>query len=274
MRVDAEPGPAPRAEFIVRFFKFACSGLSLLFICFALFSSCGSRRDDEDLAYSARRNVGDSAQALLASDRFKKLIVEIQFVEGFQPSQAALDKLKIFLEARLNKPSGIQIAVGAPIAASGKTSFTVEEVRAIEDENRLYYSSGDQLAAYFLFLDGGSASDSGSFKILGQAHRNTSMVLYEKSIQDLSGALTQPPTSTVEATVLLHEFGHILGLVNVGSPLQTAHQDTSRGAHCSNPNCLMYYSVDSSDVLGNLLGGNIPALDDSCELDLQANGGK
>jgi hypothetical protein len=147
-------------------------------------------------------------------------------------------------------------------------------VQAVEDANRKYFSSGDQLAAYFLFVDGNSAEDTGSFQILGQAHRNTSMVLYEKTVQALSGGLGKPSTATLESTILLHEFGHILGLVNVGTPMQSQHQDTANGHHCSSTHCLMYYAVDTSDFLSNLLGGSIPSLDAGCLQDLKANGGK
>jgi hypothetical protein len=36
------------------------------------------------------------------------------------------------------------------------------------------------------FIDGASASDSGNSYVLGTAYRNTSFVIYEKTIQSLS----------------------------------------------------------------------------------------
>jgi predicted Zn-dependent protease len=65
------------------------------------------------------------------------------------------------------------------------------------------------------FIDGASASDSGNSYVLGTAYRNTSFVIYEKTIQSLSDSPFEP-RSLFETTVITHEFGHILGLTNLG----------------------------------------------------------
>lgn len=248
-----------------------------------MFSGCVTNADpaDDTTGYNHKLGTGDSAHAFLASTTFTKLVVEIQAVKGYAPSAAACDKLKAFLEARLNKPEGVEIIVDDTLPAQGKTHYSIADVRAIEDANRKHFSKDNVLAAYFLFLDGGSTDDKDEFKILGHAYRNTSMVLYEKTIRDLSGGIGEPPTPTVEATVLNHEFGHILGLVDTGiPPVDAGHHDHPHGAHCTNPDCLMYYAVDSSEFLPNLLGsaglgdGNIPALDENCINDLRSFGGK
>ena len=69
-------------------------------------------------------------------------------------------------------------------------------------------------------------------------------------------------------------MGHILGLVDIGSPMQTNHKDAAHGNHCNNTNCLMYYASETTDVLGFLITGNVPVLDANCRADLTANGGK
>jgi predicted Zn-dependent protease len=66
------------------------------------------------------------------------------------------------------------------------------------------------------FIDGASASDSGNSYVLGTAYRNTSFVIYEKTIQSLSDSPFEPSRSLFETTVITHEFGHILGLTNLG----------------------------------------------------------
>ena len=43
---------------------------------------------------------------------------------------------------------------------------------------------------------------------------------------------------------------------------------------CNNTNCLMYYTSETSDILGFLITGNIPSFDGNCRADLTANGGK
>lgn len=218
---------------------------------------------------------GETARDFLAADTYTKLVVEVQAMQGYSPNATTLDNLKTFLEARLNKPGGVTIHSDTEITAEGKTSYSIDDIKAIEAEHRQMYRSGDQIIAYFLFVDGPSSSDTGSFKTLGHAYGSSSMVLYEKTIQSLSGTpITQPSRVVLETTVIEHEMGHILGLVNTGTTPQTSHQDTPNGAHCTDTNCLMYYLADTGDVVSNLLGGSIPALDSACVQDLQANGGK
>ncbi len=218
---------------------------------------------------------GETARDFLSADTYTKLVIEIQAMDGFTPVQATLDNLKALMEARLNKPGGVTVISDPVIAAQGKGSYSLDDVKSIEAAERKSYRSADQIVAYFLFVDGASTSDSGSLKTLGQAYGSSSMVLYEGTIRSLSGTpITQPTRAVLESTVIEHEMGHILGLVNTGTAPQTAHQDTAHGAHCTNTNCLMYYLADTGDVVANLLGGVVPSLDAACLQDLQANGGK
>ena len=209
----------------------------------------------------------------LSDDKYEKLIVEIQYVSGYAPSSTSVNNLKTFLEERLHKPGGISI-VQTAISSPGKSIYTMDDIRAIEESNRTQHTNGKTLTAYFFFADGDYAGNSGSSKVLGIAYEGSSMVIFEKTVKDHSGGLTQPPVATLESTVLLHEFGHILGLVNNGTSMQAAHQDEAHGHHCNNQNCLMYYTAETTDILANLTGGNVPGLDQKCIDDLRANGGK
>lgn len=224
--------------------------------------------------YNHQQAVGASARDFLAEPTFKSLIVEIQAVRGYAPTSQAMDQMKSFLEKYLHKSSGITLVLDPVIDSPGKTSYSVTDLRNIENANRKRFTNKDQLAAYFLFLDGASASDNNNGKVLGEAHLNTSVAIFEKTIRSYSGEIGQPQVNVLETTVMNHEFGHLLGLVNTGSPPQANHQDTPNGAHCTEAHCLMHWEVDTSNIIGNLLGGNIPDLDFNCINDLRANGGK
>lgn len=229
----------------------------------------GCTKSGEKDSSSPDQSVGVSAHDLLSSDRYTSLKIEIQYMPGFKPDADAVNHLVNFLTTRLNKPSGIEV-VQQEIAASANTVLSTQEVLNIEKQNRTVYTKDNQLGVYFLFTNGNYTDDN----VLGIAYRNTSMCLFGKKIQDNSGGVGQASTYKLEATVLEHEFAHILGLVNTGSSMQTAHQDTPHGAHCNNKNCLMYYAAETTDMLGFLVTGNIPSLDSNCINDLKANGGK
>ena len=209
----------------------------------------------------------------LSDKKYDKLVVEIQYVSGNAPTSATLDNLQTFLQQRLNKSSGISITQNA-ISSPGKSAYSVDDIQNIEKASRTQTTNNKTLTAYFLFVDGDYTSNSGNSKVLGFAYGSSSMTIFEKTIKDFSGGIGQPTVTVLESSVLLHEFGHILGLVNNGTTMQAAHQDVPHGKHCDDQSCLMYYNVETSDVVGNIIGGNIPALNTSCLNDLKGNGGK
>lgn len=212
-------------------------------------------------------------QDFLASTTYKSLTVEIVYVEGFQPASATVNNITAFLAARLNKPSGINITQRS-IASPGGAPYSADRLRSIEKSNRQQNTGGQTLTAYFFFADGDYSGSSGASKTLGVAYGQSSMAMFEKTVREFAGGLNQPSVATLETTVLEHEFGHVLGLVSNGTPLQSQHQDAAHPGHCNNQDCLMYYLAETSGIATNLFGGSIPVLDASCLADLKANGGK
>jgi len=217
------------------------------------------------------QNVGVSANDLLSDDTYSRLAIEIQYASGYAPSQGAIDHLEDMLSERLNKPSGITITT-EEIEAPGQESYSAADLKAIEDNNRTEFTDGNTIATYFFFADGEFSESS---NVLGVAYRNTSMAIFQKVVEDNSGGLNKPSTELLTATVMNHEFGHILGLVNNGTTTQSNHHDSANGAHCDVEDCLMYWQAETSGGLENLVGmSSPPALDAQCVADLQANGGK
>lgn len=203
----------------------------------------------------------------LSSKKYEKMQVEICYVDGHAPLQASIDHLKAFLEARCNKPGGITFKYTS-IASPGQSSYDQNDIEDIERKHRSDHSKQDQLVVFVFFADGPYSSAN----ILGVQYGTTSCAVFQKVVEDNSGGLGQPSQYVLEATVLEHEFGHLLGLVDAGTDMVSAH--ASDGHHCNNQNCLMYYAVETLDFIGNLVGGEIPELDANCIADLQANGGK
>lgn len=218
------------------------------------------------------RNNRVEPQDFLAASKYEKLKIEIQSVSGMEPDAATISAIKSFLEARLNKPGGISIT-STSIASPNKDKFTIDDIKKIEKNHRNANTSGSELTAYILFIDGQYNESSGSASILGVAYEGSSMVIFENTIRNFSGGLGQPSRATLETTVSLHEIGHILGLVNNGSKMAADHQDIGHGSHCNNNKCLMYYSAETSDIIANIMGG-VPTLDAACLADLKQNGGK
>ena len=212
--------------------------------------------------------VGTSARDLLAAATYNSLKIEVQYMPGFEPDAAALGHLQSTLSGILNKTSGISI-VTSQVAGATNTTMNIDQVFQTERNNRTVFTSGSQIAVYVLYTNGNYIDGN----VLGAAYKNTSVVLFGKTIRDNSGGLGQVSRTKLEATVLEHELGHLLGLVDLGTSMQTDHKDAAHGNHCNNGNCLMHYASDTRDILGILLTGNIPSLDANCRADLHANGG-
>jgi hypothetical protein len=245
---------------------------ALFVIC--LFAGCNKSKDSSFVNNPGasdlhNKPVGASAKDLLGSSKYTSLKIEVQYMTGYQPDAGALSHLQSTLAGLLNKPSGITI-ITKEIAASSNTVLTINDVINIEKNNRTAFTSGTELALYILYTNGTYNEDN----VLGVAYKNTSAVLFGKKINDNSGGLGQASRTKLVATVSEHELGHLLGLVDLGSAMQTNHKDAAHGNHCNNSSCLMYYASETSDILGFLITGSIPSLDANCKADLQANGGQ
>jgi len=217
---------------------------------------------------SNKLGVGASAHDLLSGSIYSTLNIQIEYSPGMQPQRESIDNLVSFLKAHLNKIGGITITQ-LQVGTIGKSTVSINDVTGFEDKERTLFNTGNSLAVCILAVD----ADYATSGVAGVAYRNTSIVLLEKTIQAGSGGLGQASRVKVESTVLEHEFGHLLGLVNSGTPMVTGHEDEAHKPHCINSSCLMYYQIENQGFMSQL-DGSIPQLDANCEADLKSNGGK
>lgn len=252
--------------------------LSVVVLVLFMFStSCSdmlSGSDEEEVKYSHKENPGFSAPDFLSDENFTKLEIEIDYMQGYEPNEEALDSLEAFLERRLNKKS-VSIMMPTEIPAAGNSNYTANDIRELESQYRNEYSSVEDstLSAYMIIVD----SRYEERNVLGAAYYNTSNAFFGETYEEVSGGFNQPSRRLTESISFRHEFGHLFGLVNIpgsGTNMQTNHQDTDNGPHCTNENCLMYYGMENTGLFGQVFGEEIPPLDANCLADLQANGGK
>ena len=242
----------------------------LMFAVALLFSQCS--KNDIAAALSGNLNsktVGASAKEFLSAGTYSSNNVQIQYMPGFAPDVTALNNLKGFLDGAVNKPAGINFTQ-TPIAASGKSVFTIDDISALEKANRTQFTNGNVLSVYVVYVDGSFSTAN----VLGAAYRNTSLVVFGPTLANNSGGINQTTRTKLETTILDHEFGHLLGLTNLGTSMVTAHEDAQHMSHCNNSACLMYFSTQTTVMGGALLTGPVPVLDANCKADLTANGGK
>ncbi len=226
---------------------------------------------DSSVQFDSRAAPGDSARSFLTDRRFTVLSLEVDYMEGYEPTDAAFDSLKTALEKHLNK-STIRVGPKSSIPAEGDSSYTSDQIVDLENEHRDHYTraESDTLWAYFLVLDGKYSNEN----VVGIAYYNTSMAFFGETIDEISGGLNQPSQEKVEATVFRHEVGHNLGLVDNGIPMQQDHRDDGNGHHCTEDQCVMYYAIETTDFYSNLLDQSIPAFEQFCTEDMAAQSGE
>lgn len=215
------------------------------------------------------KSVGFSANDFLSAAKYSSINVQLQYMPGYAPNAAALDNITSFLMTYINKPGGINITQ-TPIAASGKTVLALADLSAIEKANRTQFTSGTVLSVYLLYADAAYTPTN----TVGVAYKNTSIVVFGPTVASNSGGINQTSRTRLETVIIEHEFGHLLGLTNLGSPMVTPHEDDSHKGHCINTACLMYYITQTSVMGGVLVNSPLPQLDANCKADLHANGGK
>lgn len=228
-----------------------------------------SKKDSTTSSSLNNKAVGASAKDFLTASTYNTVNVQLQYMPGYAPDPGALNNLVTWLDMLLNKPGGIHISE-SPIAASGRTVFALADINQLEQNSRTQFNAGNSLSVYIVYLDAPYTTAN----VLGIAYRNTSLAVFGPTITSNSGGLNQVSRTKLESTIEEHEFGHLLGLVNIGSPMVTAHEDAAHSAHCNNPSCLMYYQTNTTVVGGVIMNTPVPSLDANCRADLTANGGK
>lgn len=268
-----------------------------------LFLGCSKKNnsngssDSEDVNKSQNLlAVGDSARDLLANDNFSNLLIEVAYVQGFRPTDETMITFENYLRERTFKENIEMRYVALP--SPNQEDLTIQEVANLEEENRTAFNDGDTLAIYIYFADAPDADDDPDSGIvtLGSVYRNTSMVIYGSTVRTLAASSLLVSLADVESTTINHEFGHLFGLINLGTPTVNDHEDIQLddngdpvldasgnpvgNRHCSVEACLMRAELEfGMGIMGMLesmasKGLAIPVLDPECILDLQANGGR
>lgn len=252
---------------------------SLFVLLFTILLS-GCSLDDGSITSANLLATGASANDFLSNENFDKLLIEIAYVPGFRPTDETIDNFRGFLEYVTYKED-IEFKFLA-LPSPNEESLTIQEIVALEDENRTAYNEGTTLAVYAYFSDASSNSDTGSRVILGTAYRNTSIIMFEPTIRKSARNNTQVSITDVETATVNHEFGHLFGLVNLGTPpINPDHEEAQNKKHCNAAGCLMRANLEFGHSSTEMTGCNIaegmtavPVLDPECIRDLQIKGAR
>ena len=193
---------------------------------------------------------------VLDADPARRLLVEVDRVEGTEPRPRALRMFMKRLRFYADKPDGIEVVVDDLVAAD-RYEESGQAIRRLARRVRsqLPHRPRDVAVVHVLYAPrykkfrGYAWARPLMTKTAGRYDAPLILILQDqlKSILWITGARQ-------EGSVLTHEFGHTLGLVG----------DPSHGmdGHCTNAWCSMYDGVDARTVFlyfwPTLLTGYLP----------------
>ena len=109
------------------------------------------------------------------------------------------------------------------ISSIETTNWTAALLSDYEKKHRTIQGDANTITIFIAYLPGSIDETT-----IGQAYGNTSFAVF----------MDQTSSDNEEKIILLHEFGHLLGLV------RGSHKDSAHGYHCQNRKCAMYWVIE------------------------------
>lgn len=201
----------------------------------------------------ARGGPGAFARTLLRPQPATRIVVELLVQPGADPLQGSIDHLLQVLADESRKPVTSAERVSLP---GGDGTTTADDIRTWSDRYGRVQQTTDQAVLRVLFLKGryfertDDPDDDDGASALGAAVRGDTLAIFKDTVR--SAATPIVSASVIEDAVLIHELGHLFGLVDL--VLHTGREDPQHRGHSTNQNSVMYWAVEA-DVVGQVLGG-------------------
>lgn len=190
------------------------------------------------------------------------LRIEVAYEQGAEPyvtSVTGNKKVWEFTEVNIEslfvqRPIMLDVIVPDTIAGltvipgQNRTGYTVNNIVSLADRYRKNEGNATEGNIFVLFLNGYyEKDDTLRQEVMGVHVTGTTIVaVFKPVITSLRWFVTIK--EFIEQCVVVHEIGHVLGLVNAGLPLTSAHHDAEHPSHCANSNCVMYWENEGADI--------------------------
>ncbi|MFW5945468.1 MAG: hypothetical protein ACOCTN_01160 [Candidatus Natronoplasma sp.] len=181
------------------------------------------------------------SQMYLENDPYTDVVIEYDYIEGYEPSETAMTLLEEKIEKYTEKEN-IDRDVDDKITANDtKLSYDENDISELKDAYKDHERLENTIPIHVLCLNGRWEKNP---DVLGISKRPHQIVIFNDVIEEKSRNLE---AERVEAAVLVHEFGHLLSLVELD--YESDHEDKEYEGHCdeSEGECVMAGYVDISE---------------------------
>lgn len=197
------------------------------------------------------------------------LIIDAHYAPGYEPSEAAKTHLVETLRNVTAKTKIEWQAKSTPRLAEPSRPWNItRDLAPIANELSMPRSD----AAILVVLYPAGKDQNPDAAGISLAPGGPSVVYLDALRENPSPTQLLPlPRGSIEPlerATLLHEVGHAIGLVNAGLPMQRPHEDAQHDAHSSSADSVMYWALDSTRALRDILlrDESLPATFDANDL--------
>ncbi|MGM0404809.1 MAG: hypothetical protein ACQEQM_01540 [Thermoplasmatota archaeon] len=182
----------------------------------------------------------EKGQWHLTSDDYDELLIEYDYIQNFAPNYTAINTFDSVLREYTDKEE-ITHKMGDVISYQDtKPVYTEQDLVYLEERYRREETKDNTLVIYVLYLNGEWEKEG----VLGLSYRGSNIVIFKEMIMSSAAKSTNLEYGSIEASVLVHEWGHLIGLVGRG--YDSEHEDHEYPHHCSEEagRCVMDSSVE------------------------------
>ena len=249
--------------------------------------SCGQEPSDSDSLSETGQNSQQASLLNVFFHGMSSLEVEVFYEDESEPytGTTALGKdywnlfevnLKEILKA--SERNSLSISIDTKLNEMTRfdkrtqTSWSARELNSLFSELGAKEANSNQGILSVIFISGHFRDNAGEVQegVLGiHITGTTHIVIFKDVIKKIEASENTWVARFSEQSVLVHEVGHALGLVNNGLRMTTDHQDKEHGDHCNNQKCVMYWLNEGRDGLQQFIRdyistGNEVIFDDQC----------
>ena len=222
----------------------------------------GCLSGDGILDVSGNRGIpGSLTLACLDDSKYTSMVIEIDYEPGYLPESTSTDMLKQRLESVCAKPMGISF-VFTETDFSIEDPWSANDVRELGDGAKSSSPQSGSTLTWQILFPAGTYDDT---SVLGVAVDASTVAIFKDSIDEAENIFRRPSAEKIENSVLVHEVGHLLGLVNTVYTSPVDHEDSSHPGHSNNEDSVMYWAIESTSI-ANFFDNDLPTEFDSDDL--------
>lgn len=187
--------------------------------------------------------VGSAGQALL-SPANPAVAIE---VDRSPKARLEVDPRQVLGEQLRKHGAKKSVVAGDDGQAPAQEVYSAADLRSITDSARQTQSKAAQPSIYVLVLEGRYEND----QVTGVAFAATAFAIFPGQV---SGGLLGTTPDAFETAVLVHELGHLFGLVDLTGE-GAFHEDPQHPGHSNSDGSVMYWAVEDISIANVFRGG-------------------